>query len=129
MMILAFWMVLVAALLPLVAIAPVKVRRAYDNRDPRGHYQTLEGLPKRALAAHWNSNEAFAFFAAGVVVAYLAAAPAAVINGLAVAFVLFRIGYIGAYWTDRHVARSILWALGWLCCAGLFLAPVLPLRG
>lgn len=124
MMILAFWMVLVAAVLPLVAIAPVKVRKAYDNRDPRSHYATLEGLPKRALAAHWNANEAFPFFAAGVVVAYLAAAPAGLINGLAVAFVLFRIGYIGAYWADRHVARSILWALGWFACVGLFLAPL-----
>lgn len=122
-MILAFWFVLIAGILPLVAIAPVKIRPAYDNRDPRGHYATLEGLPKRALAAHWNSLETFPFFAAGVFVAYLGAAPASWINLLAVAFVLLRLGYIGAYWMDQPPARSIAWALAWACCVGLYILP------
>jgi uncharacterized MAPEG superfamily protein len=123
-MILAFWLVLAAAILPLVAIAPAKMRRDYDNADPRKQYETLSGLPRRAVAAHQNSLEAFPFFAAGVVIAYLAATPAMVINVIAFAFVLMRLLYVAAYWTDRSTLRSIVWALGWFACVALFIAPV-----
>jgi uncharacterized MAPEG superfamily protein len=122
-MILAFWLVLAAAILPLVAIAPAKARRDYDNADPRKQYEALEGLPRRAVAAHLNTHEAFPFFAAGVVIAYLAATPAMLINLLALCFVLMRVLYIAAYWTDRPTLRSIAWSLAWFACVGLFVAP------
>jgi uncharacterized MAPEG superfamily protein len=124
-MILAFWLVLAAAILPLVAIAPAKMRRDYDNSDPRKQYEALEGLPRRAVAAHLNSLEAFPFFAAGVAIAYLAATPAMVINLIAFVFILARIVYIAAYWTDRSTMRSTVWAVGWFACVALFVAPVL----
>lgn len=119
----AFWCILAAGLLPILAIVPVKIRRDYDNADPRRYYATLEGLPKRAIAAHQNALEAFPFFAAGVIVAHLGAAPALGTNVLAGAFVLLRLGHIAAYWGDRPNIRSLLWAAGFLVSAALYALP------
>lgn len=44
----------------------------------------------------------------------------ALINGLALAFIAARIGYIGAYLADKANLRSILWVLGLVCCIALF---------
>lgn len=89
-----------------------KLAGGYDNRDPRGQQAQLEGPGKRALAAHQNSIEAFAPFAAGVIVAIQRAVKLEVIAALAIAFVVARLGYIFAYMADRARMRSNLWGLG-----------------
>jgi uncharacterized MAPEG superfamily protein len=124
-MILAFWFVLIAGILPLVAIAPVKIHPDYDNALPREQYKSASGLHARALAAHFNSLEAFPFFAAGVFVAFLGAAPASWINLLAGLFVAARAAYVAAYLLDRPRLRTAVWALGFLISAALYVLPVL----
>lgn len=119
-MTIAFWCVLAAALLPYFTIAIAKYDRKYDNRSPRDWEERLEGRQRRAVFAHDNHFEAFAAFAAAVIVAHIAGAPQAWSNALAAAFVAIRVAYTWAYVADRHLLRSILWAAGMACVIGLF---------
>lgn len=123
-MIFPFWMVLVAALLPILAIVPAKVEKGYDNADPRGSYEALSPLARRAVAAERNGWEAFVLFAVAVMVAYLSASPAVWLSGLAFAFVALRIAYVACYWAGLALLRSIVWSLGFFVTIAIFLLPV-----
>ena len=70
----AYWCVLIAALLPYAWVVVAKTSgERYDHRDPRGWIARQTNLRvHRANAAQLNSYEAFAPFAAGVVIAQLA---------------------------------------------------------
>src|SRR3546814_20584944 len=69
----AYWCILVAALLPYVWAFVAKRGPRYDNHDPRG-WLAKQGDPHahRANAAHLNAFEALAQFAAGVMLAQAA---------------------------------------------------------
>lgn len=124
-MTIAFWCILAAAILPYATVAVGKYDRGYDNRSPRDWEARLEGRQRRAVFAHHNHFEAFAPFAAAVIVAHLAGASQAWSNALAVAFIAMRLAYTWAYLADRHLLRSILWAGGIACVFGLFAAGAL----
>ncbi len=119
-MTIAFWCVLIAGILPYVAVGIAKADKRYDNSAPRDWLATREGTKKRAHAAHLNSFEAFPFFAIGVIIAHLAAAPANTINAIAIAFVLARVAYIWCYITDRASMRSAVWFAGFGLTVALF---------
>ncbi|MEO7743364.1 MAG: MAPEG family protein [Usitatibacter sp.] len=121
-MTIAFWCVLAAAMLPYLTIAIGKYGRRYDNRSPRDWEARLEGKQRRAVFAHYNHFEAFAPFAAAVIVAHLAGASQAGSNTLAASFIALRIAYTWAYVADKHILRSLLWAGGMSCVVGLFAA-------
>lgn len=59
-------------------------------------------------------------FIAGVLIAEHSGAAQATVDALAVAFILCRLGYIGAYVTDKANLRSLLWMVGLACCVALF---------
>jgi uncharacterized MAPEG superfamily protein len=59
-----------------------------------------------------------------VVSAQLGHAPAELVDGLAVAFVVLRLVYVGLYVADRASVRSIVWSLGLLVSLGLFFTPL-----
>ena len=118
----AFWCVLAAAMLPYLTIAIGKYDRKYDNRSPRDWEARLEGRQRRAVFAHHNHFEAFAPFAAAVIMAHLAGASQPWSNALAVAFIGLRIAYTWAYLADRHMLRSLLWAAAMACVIALFAA-------
>lgn len=107
---------------PFVARAQAKTAEGFDNRLPRDQQTHLDDFGKRALAAHNNSFEAFAPFAASVIIAvstsYRTRAP--LIDGLAMAFVVLRALYIALYLGDVPGARSVVWTLGLACVIGLF---------
>ena len=44
------------------------------------------------------------------------------IDGLAVAFVVLRVIYLGLYLADRANLRSLIWMVGWGVCIALYLA-------
>ena len=116
----AYWCVLAAALLPYLTVALAKYGRGYDNRSPRDWEARLEGRSRRAVFAHQNHFEAFAPFAAAVIIAHLVVAPQLPIDVLAGAFIAARIAYTWAYLADRHSLRSLLWMAGFVCVIGLF---------
>jgi uncharacterized MAPEG superfamily protein len=120
-MTLAEWMILVAALLPYLTVALAKGGASgYDNVTPRAWSQRLAGWRLRAEWAHRNHFEAFAPFAAAVIVAGLAHVKQGRIDLLAVLFVLFRVLYTAAYLANAATLRSLLWAGGLVCVIALF---------
>jgi uncharacterized MAPEG superfamily protein len=127
-MIIAFWCVLIAAVLPLVCTYMAKFggardsdAPAFDNREPRAWLAKQTGFRARANAAQANSFEAFPFFAAAVVIAVLQHVPVATIDLLAMAFIAARVVFIALYVTDRASLRSLAWVIGFGCCVALFL--------
>lgn len=128
-MIIAFWCVLIAGVLPLGCAYMAKFGSApaspdaprFDNREPRAWLARQTGFRARANAAQANSFEAFPLFAAGVVIAVLQHVPVATIDLLAMGFIAARVVYIGLYVSDRASLRSLAWVVGFACCVGLFL--------
>jgi len=107
----AFWCVLVAGLLPFVAVGIAKVDKSYlrHNDQPREWEARPQGKQARAHAAHLNSFEAFPLFAAGVLIAAYNQAPQATVDGLALAFIVARLAYIGCYVGNLATLRSLVW--------------------
>lgn len=126
---LPFWCVFISALLIFLAKAPLaramNKEGGYDNHHSRAQQARLTGFGARALAAHQNSFEIFPLFAAGVLMAQVAQAQGVLIDALAVTFVLSRVFYLICYWADLHWQRSLIWAVGLLCCLLLMLSPAL----
>lgn len=122
-MTIAFWCVLIAGVMPFVFAGIAKVGdKSFNNRRPRDWYASITGYRKRAWWAQQNSFEAFPLFAAAVLVAHFAGAGQATVDALAIAFIAFRIAYGVCYLADVHLARSLMWLGGLLCCIGLFIA-------
>jgi uncharacterized MAPEG superfamily protein len=119
-MTLAYWCVLIAALMPYVSVGIAKWDRTFDNSDPRGWLAARGGYQARAHAAHLNAFEAFPAFAAAVIIAHLAGVPQARIDALAVVFVAARIAFLYCYVSDRPAARSIVWTLGTVAWIALY---------
>ena len=59
----AYWCVLIAALLPLGFVAYAK-SGSFDDNMPRDEASRLTGSKRRAYAAHQNAYDNFPFFAA-----------------------------------------------------------------
>lgn len=123
----AYVCVLIAALLPYLWVSVAKASgERYDNRDPR-RWQEKQQSPRsqRAYAAQLNSYEAFAPFAAGVVLAQLAGVPHPTIAALSLTFVALRVLHGIAYVAGRHYLRSLLWALALACVVALLVQAAL----
>ncbi len=112
----AYWCVLIAALLPMACalLAKAGAFRPSDNAAPRAWLDRQTGWRARAHAAQANSFEALPFFIGAVVIAHQLGARQTLVDGLALAFVLLRLGFIALYVADRPTLRSLVW------CAGLF---------
>ena len=114
----AYWCVLLAALLPLacawLAKWPLagKPRRegGFDNGDPRGWLARQTGWQARANAAQHNSFEALPFFIGAVIIAHQLGAVQAWVDILALLFVTLRVIYIAMYVAGLPTARSAFWA-------------------
>ncbi len=122
----AYWCVLFASVMPLIAIGIAKAGgERYNNRHPRVWLDKQQGYRARAAAAESNSFEAFPLFAAAVIIAHLTNAPQGRLDILAVAFVMARIAYLVCYLADWHWARSLVWFAGYAACIAIFLSGVL----
>jgi uncharacterized MAPEG superfamily protein len=125
MMPLAYWCVLVAALLPLVWVSYAKFGVDGDNHRPREDYERLSPRKRRAYAAHQNAYENFPFFAAAVMVAITQGASITVVNWLAVTYVVIRLAHGLLYIGDYATARSAIYTLGLLVNIAIFVLPAL----
>ena len=110
----AYWCILVAAVLP---YAWYSAARAFagriDNHDPRlGMGQLAEGRARRANNAQYNAFEAFAPFAAAVLMAQFAGVDAARISQIAIGFIVLRVLHGLFYVLGIAALRSLAWAGG-----------------
>lgn len=123
----AYWCVLIAALLPMVCAAIAKYgmmstpkrEGGFDNNNPRAWLARQTDWRARANAAQANSFEALPFFFAAVIIAHLLQAGQARLDILAFLFIVLRIAYIMMYVADLAKARSAIWALALLVNIGI----------
>jgi uncharacterized MAPEG superfamily protein len=118
----AYWCVLVAAILPVVCAGIAKSgmfrispqKGGYDNNDPRAWLARQTDWRARANAAQANTFEALPFFFAAVIIAHQLQARQAVVDILAFMFVVLRIAYIVMYVADMAKTRSAIWVTAFL---------------
>lgn len=116
---LAYWCVLIAALLPIICAGIAKSgmmgkpRRegGYDNDNPRAWLARQTDWRARANAAQQNSFEVLPFFIGAVIIAHQLGAHQARLDVLAFLFVFLRLIYIMAYVSGMGTARSIVWGV------------------
>lgn len=125
----SIWCLLVAFMMIYAPRMPaikgvIEAEGRYDLGNPRPQQARLTGRAARAQAAHLNSLEAFAPFAAAVWVAHHGGTDAALRDTLALVFVGARGLYILAYLGDMNPWRTIVWTIGMLCVIGLFVSPL-----
>jgi uncharacterized MAPEG superfamily protein len=114
---LAYWCLLVAAMLPIICAGIAKSgmfripRRegGYDNDNPRAWLAAQTEWRARAHAAQQNSFEALPFFMSAVIIAHQLGARQARLDLLAFLFVFLRIVYIMMYVAGLGTARSLVW--------------------
>ena len=127
----AYWCVLVAAVLPVVCAGIAKSgmftispkKGGYDNHNPRAWLARQTDWRARANAAQANTFEALPFFFAAVIIAHQLQARQVVIDILAFMFIVLRIGYILMYVADMAKTRSAVWVAAlvtniWILFAG-----------
>jgi uncharacterized MAPEG superfamily protein len=123
----AYWCVLMAALLPFACAYLAKSRGlgkprregGYDNNDPRGWLARRTDWQARANAAQANSFEALPLFIGAVIIAHQLGAPQTQVDILAVLFVTLRIIYISMYVAGLPTIRSAIWVLALLANIGI----------
>ena len=118
----AYWCVLVAAVLPIVCAGIAKYgmfgktprEGGFDNHHPRAWLARQTDWRARANAAQANTFEALPFFFAAVIIAHQLQARQAALDILAFMFVVLRIAYVVMYVADMAKTRSAVWALALL---------------
>ena len=123
----AYWCVLIAALLPLAcawlskghAFGKRRSEGGFDNHDPRGWLARQQGWHARANAAQANTFEALPFFFAAVIIAHQLGAPQTQVDILAVVFITLRIIYVAMYVADLPMLRSGIWFVALLVNIGI----------
>ena len=126
----AYWCVLVAALLPVLCAGIAKrgmfrtSRRegGYDNNNPRAWLAQQTDWRARANAAQANTFEALPFFFATVIIAHLLQANQTRLDILALLFIGLRLAYIVMYVGNLATARSVVWALALFINIGILFA-------
>ena len=116
---LAYWSVLVAAVLPIVCAGIAKWgmfgksghNGGFDNHDPRAWLARQTDWRARANAAQANSFEALPFFIGAVIIAHQLGTHQPRLDLLAMAYVGLRMAYITLYVLNLASVRSLVWAL------------------
>ena len=126
----AYWCILIVAALPYVWVSFAKSGASdYNNKDPRGWLAKQDSYRVRnANGAHLNAFEAFAPFAASVLMAQFAGVDPGRVSTLAMAFVAFRILHGIFYLTASHQLRSLTWLAGFACVAALMVSAALNIQ-
>lgn len=113
----AYWCVLIAALLPMGcawlaksgSFGKSRKDGGFDNRDPRAWMARQTDWRARANAAQANSFEGLPFFIGAVIIAHLLGAGQTLLDMLALLYVMLRIFYIMMYVSNMPTARSAVW--------------------
>ncbi len=113
----AYWILLLAAMLPIVCAAIAKwgmfnkPRKdgGFDNHSPREWLLRQQGWRARANAAQANTFEALPFFFAAVIIAHQLSAGQTVLDLMCLTWLLLRIFYVITYVGDMATARTALW--------------------
>jgi uncharacterized MAPEG superfamily protein len=119
---LAYWCVLIAALMPLALAAYAKAG-SRDNHHPRDAVASMPDARRRAYAAHENGYENFPFFAVAVITATTLGASISTVNILAALYIVARGVHAVLYINDAASARSLAYSVGLLLNIAIFVLP------
>ena len=124
----ALWCLFIAGSLHVLSKTPLfraqyKSPEGYDNNNPRQQQASLDGLGKRALAAHQNPLESFPIFAAGILVATATGIVSSAIDYLAITYIIARVAYIFYYLSDKSTLRTLVWCIGFISSLALLCSP------
>jgi len=120
-MTIAYWCVLIAALLPYLFTGIAKgAGKGFDNAAPRRFQEGLSGFRQRAHWAHLNGFEAFPPFAAAVIIAQQLGFAQHRLDQLAIAFIVFRVIYGVLYMANQATLRSLAWAAALVCWIAMY---------
>jgi uncharacterized MAPEG superfamily protein len=119
---LAYWCVLIAALMPLALAAYAKAG-SRDNHHPRDAVASMPDAKRRAYAAHENGFENFPFFAVAVITATTLGASISTVNILAALYIVVRGVHAVLYINDAASARSLAYSVGLLLNIAIFVLP------
>lgn len=123
---LSYICIIISLFIPIACAAYAKFStKGYNNQTPREFLAQLKGRGKRANYAQNNFYETFPAFAVGIVAAHQLNTPESTINILAVSYVISRIFYAIFYILNKHILRSIFWAIAFGSIIGLYLASIL----
>ena len=114
----AYWCVLIAAVLPICCAGIAKWgsfrlprhQGGYDNHNPRAWLAAQADWRARANAAQANSFEALPFFIGAVIIAHQLGAYQARLDVLAFLYIVLRLLYIMMYVGGMATVRSAVWA-------------------
>jgi len=123
----AYWCVLVVAMLPIVCAGIAKSgmfgkprsQGGYDNANPRAWLAGQSDWRARANAAQANSFEAMPFFIGAVIIAHQLGAHQGRLDLLAFLFVVLRVVYIMMYLAGLASVRSGIWIAALLVNIGI----------
>ena len=115
----AYWCILVAALLPIACAGIAKWgmfnkpwrEGGYDNANPRSWLSRQTDWRARANAAQANSFEALPFFIGAVIIAHQLGAHQTRLDILAFVYIVLRVLYIMMYVAGLPAIRSMVWTL------------------
>ena len=113
----AYWCILVAAILPIVCAGIAKYglmttpkrEGGFDNNNPRAWLARQTDWRARANAAQANTFEALPFFFAAVIIAHQLQARQTLLDILAFMFVVLRVAYVMMYVADMAKTRTCIW--------------------
>ena len=114
--------------LPFLVVGYARVKVGYDISAPRAMFDKLPPYAQRATWAHQNSFETFIIFAAAALMAYVTGQNSSVATGAAIAFVITRLLYSVFYIFNIPLARSLMFAIGSLSSATLFVLSLLSVN-
>lgn len=123
----AYWCLLIAALLPIACawlaksgmLGKPRREGGFDNTNPRGWLARQKDWRARANAAQANSFEALPLFMASVIIAHQLGAPQGWLDILSFLFVVLRILYIMMYVAGIANIRSMVWAAAFAVNLGI----------
>jgi uncharacterized MAPEG superfamily protein len=117
-MTIAFWCVLAAIILPYVPLGLAS--RSLDPKTPRKGIANLEGLPARAYGAHLNAFEAFAPFAAAVIISRQVEGASSTVDVIALIFIVARLAHMGFYLANAQPLRTAAFFVGLVAVIAIF---------
>jgi len=123
----AYWCVLVAAILPIACAGIAKSGQfgkplregGFDNDQPRAWLARQTDWRARANAAQANSFEALPFFIGAVIIAHQLGANQLRLDVLAFIYIVLRLFFIMMYVAGLSKPRSIAWALAFAANIGI----------
>lgn len=120
----AYWCVFIAILLPVFFTSIAKFSgpgyKPKHNLAPRKFLESLDGYRQRANWVQLNTHESIPGFMAAVIIAHQIQGDQAMIDLLAISYIVLRLIYGVLYLANKGLARTVVWSLGVVCILGLF---------